>query len=338
MEGTKGDKVVKRLKVGDTIALFSPSTPITAICPNRYKRGKEFLESKGFKIRVGKLTGKRDFYRSGSIKERAEELNELIRDKEVRCIMSMIGGMNSNSILPYIDYEAFKKDPKIIIGLSDVTAILFAIYQKTAINTFYGPACVSSFGELEPFNEMTYKYFKDVLVDSNDNYIYEKPKVWTDEFLDWESQNTSKEERENKWQILNPGISKGRLVIGNLNTMSGIIASPFMINIKKGDILFIEDSLKDAATVERSFSMLKLAGVFDKISGLILGKHELYKDQGSGLKSFEILEEVLGDYDFPFIADVDCCHTHPMFTMEIGSEIILDANTESIKLTKSILK
>ena len=69
----------------------------------------------------------------------------------IKCIMATIGGMNSNSILPYIDYEAFKRNPKIIIGYSDVTAILLAIYAKTGINTYYGPALVASFGELPPF-------------------------------------------------------------------------------------------------------------------------------------------------------------------------------------------
>ncbi|MEG2917767.1 MAG: LD-carboxypeptidase, partial [Clostridium sp.] len=118
---------MKKLKIGDGIGMFSPSSPITSTVPMRYKRGKEFLESKGFNIVEGLLTGKSDYYRSGSIKERAEELNELIRNPKVRCIMSTIGGMNSNSILPYIDYEAFKRDPKIIIGYSDVTAILLGI-------------------------------------------------------------------------------------------------------------------------------------------------------------------------------------------------------------------
>ena len=79
--------------------------------------------------------------------------------------MSTIGGMNSNSLLPYIDYEAFKKDPKILIGYSDMTAILLAVYAQTGISPYYGPALVASFGELEPFLSETYKYFKDIAID-----------------------------------------------------------------------------------------------------------------------------------------------------------------------------
>ena len=97
-----------KLKKGDAIGIFSQSTPITAKSPKRFKMGIEYLENKGFKIIKGDLTGKSDFYRSGSIQERTAELNNLIRTPEVKCIMSTIGGMNSNSLLPYIDYDAFK--------------------------------------------------------------------------------------------------------------------------------------------------------------------------------------------------------------------------------------
>lgn len=321
-----------KLNKFDKIGIFSPSSPITKQCPIRFHRAKEFLMSKGFSIIEGNLTGKSDFYRSGSIKERAEELNQLIRDPEVKCIMSTIGGMNSNSLLPYIDYDAFKKNPKIIIGYSDMTAILMAIYAKTGIQTYYGPALVASFGEFPPFNEMTYKYFEDILMNDSKNYIFEPPKFWTEEFIDWSTQNREKNRIENSWLSLKDGIAEGRLIIGNLNTISGIWGSPYMPTIEKGDILFIEDSLKDIALVERLFSLLKINGVFEKIGGLIYGKHELFKDLGTGRKPYEVLLEVLGDFDFPLLTEVDCSHTHPMFTMPLGAKIRLNTFEKSIQL------
>ncbi|GMQ63563.1 S66 family peptidase [Vallitalea maricola] len=329
--------MINRIKEGDAIGIFSPSKPITSTCNKRYSRAKSFLESKGFRIIEGKLTGKNDFYRSGSIIERAEELNELIRNPEVRCIMSTIGGMNSNSIIPYIDYDAFRKDPKIIIGYSDVTAILFAIYAITGITTFYGPALVASFGELEPYNELTYNYFTEVLVHKNSNHHkYKMPEVWTEEFIDWESQEKSKNMIKNKWITRKKGEAEGRLIVGNLNTMTGIWGSQYMPKILEGDILFIEDSLKDAATVERLFSLLKVNDVFERISGLILGKHEKFNDRNTGRKPYEILEEVLGENNIPFLAEVDCCHTHPMFTMPIGKKIKLNATEKTIELIEEI--
>lgn len=324
---------IQKLKQGDTIGIFSPSSPITCFCPKRFERAKKYLEGKGFKILEGNLTGKSDFYRSGSIRERAEELNALIRNPKVKCIMSTIGGMNSNSLLPYIDYEAFKKNPKIIIGYSDVTAILLAIYAKTGIKPYYGPALVASFGEFSPFVDYTYEYFKDMLVDDTlFPYTLKTPSVWSEEFIDWETQDRAKEQIENQLVTVYGGTVRGRLIGGNLNTMQGVWGSEYMPEIKEGDILFIEDSLKDASTIERSFSLLKVSGVLDKISGIILGKHELFNDSKTGRKPYEILLEVLGDKKLPFIAEFDCCHTHPMLTLPIGCEIELDATNKKVSI------
>lgn len=326
-------KYMNKLKPGDTIGIFSPSSPITYFCPERFHRGEKYLETMGFKILEGKLTGKNDFYRSGSIKDRAEELNELIRNPEVKCIMSTIGGMNSNSILPYIDYKAFKRDPKIIIGYSDVTAILLGIYAKTGINTFYGPALVASFGEFPPFVDYTYRYFKEILMDDIElPYSYKMPEFWSDEQIDWNIQDRAKKKVENSWITVHGGIVRGRVIGGNLDTMQGIWGSEYMPEIKKGDILFIEDALKDIATIERSFSLLKVNGVFDRVSGIILGKHQVFDDSGTGRKPYEVLLEVLGNRKLPFIADFDCCHTHPMFTLPIGCDIELNATEKKISI------
>lgn len=328
-------KLIAKLKYGDSIGIFSPSSPITSSCPERFERSKKYLQEKGLKIIEGCLTGKSDYYRSGNIKERAEELNNLIRNPEVKCIMSTIGGMNSNSLLPYIDYEAFSRDPKIVIGYSDATAILLALYAQTGISTYYGPAFVASFGELPPFVDDTFKYFKEIIMDKIElPYIFETPEYWTDEFIDWKTQDRAKEQRANQWLTVYNGIARGRVVGGNLNTIEGIWGSKYMPEIKEGDILFIEDSLKDITTIERSFSLLKINGIFDKISGIILGKHELFDDLNTGRKPYEVLLEVLGDKELPFIADFDCCHTHPMFTLPIGCEIELNATEKKISIMK----
>lgn len=322
-----------KLKAGDGIGVFSPSSPATCFAKERYKRAKEFLSSKGFKVVDGSLTGKSDYYRSGTISERAEELNELIRNPDVKCIISAIGGMNSNSILPYIDYEQFAKTPKIIVGHSDVTAVLFAVYAKTGINTFYGPAMVPSFGELNPFLDLTFEYFKQILIDEMAlPYDLPMPKIWTDEFVPWGESESEKTGRPNDWIVLNPGVTEGRLIAGNLDTMQGIWGSEYMPEIKDGDILLIEDSLKDVATVERSFSLLKLNGIFDRIGGLIVGKHELFDDKESGRKHYEILLEVMGNTQIPILADFDCSHTKPMLTLPIGCRVKLNCNNKQVSI------
>ena len=273
--------LANKLKVGDSIAVFSPSSPATVTAQRRYLRGKHYLEQRGFKVVEGELTGKRDFYRSGSIKERADELNSLIHNKDVKCIMAAIGGMNSNSILPYIDYEELKKNPKIIVGYSDVTALLLGIYAKTGLVTYYGPAMVASFGELPPFVDWTYDYFINVIMGKADiPYRPLMPSSWTDEYINWDTQNVSKKSCHNKWITLNTGKVRGRLIGGNLNTMQG--------------------------------------------------KHELFDDCGTGRKPYEILQEVIGEVNFPILAEFDCCHTHPMITMPMGCEVELDAEQKRV--------
>lgn len=328
-----------RLERGDTIAVFSPSSPATATVKSRYLRGKEYLENKGFHVVEGSLTGKWDYYRSGTIRERAEELNALIRNPDVRCIMSAIGGMNSNSLLPYIDYDALKVDSKIIIGYSDVTALLLGIYAQTGLVTYYGPAMVASFGELPPFVDETYAYFENIVMGKGETpWLMPTPQFWTEERIDWNIQDRGKTGVPNALVTLHPGKHTGRLIGGNLNTMQGIWNTTYMPEIREGDILLIEDSLKDAADIERSFSLLKISGVFNKIGGLILGKHELFDDMGTGRKPYEILQEVIGEVTFPILAEFDCCHTHPMLTMPIGCTVTLDVSVQQVTIESEFVK
>lgn len=249
----------KSLKYGDTIGIYSPSSPVTYTSPKRFERAKSYLQQKGFHILEGSLTGRYDFYRSGSIQERAEELNVLIRNPNISCIMSTIGGMNSNSILPYIDYDAFLNNPKIMIGYSDATALLLAIYAKTGIPTFYGPALVPSFGEFEPFVDCTYKYFAETLLhDHSLPYHIKQPLFWSDEFINWEEKTKEKELRPNDWISVIDGKTTGRIIGGNLNTIQGIWGSPICHIFKKATFSSLRTVQKMQLLLKEAFHYLKL--------------------------------------------------------------------------------
>lgn len=333
--GGKRSLKVKKLGTDIGIGVFSSSSPISATVPVRYERGINYLRSKGFRVYNGQLCGRQDGYRSGTIRERAEEFNQLLYREDIQILMAAIGGNNTNSILPYIDYEYLEKHPKVVVGYSDTTALLLGIYAKTGLVTFYGPAAASSFGEFPPFVDWTFENFNEVMRKIELPYHYKMPEVWTDEFINWSDQNRAKEEYKNDWICVKQGVCHGRLIGGNLNTMNGFFGTEYMPEIKEGDILLIEDSLKDACTIERSFSLLKLAGVFDKVGGIILGKHEKFDDNGTGRQPYEILLEVIGDVQIPILADFDCCHTHPMLTMPIGCEVMLDAANKKVVLVES---
>ncbi|MPW36610.1 S66 peptidase family protein [Vibrio sp. B1Z05] len=322
----------KALNVGDKIGFFSPSSPATVFAEIRFERAKAYLASKGFELVAGSLTGKSDSYRSGSIQERANELNELIRDPSVRCIMSTIGGNNSNALLPYIDYETLRHDPKIIIGYSDVTALLMGIYAQTGLVTFYGPALVASFGEFPQLVDNTFESFIDILSSTSSIYSYAMPKEWTDVRINWDTQDTGKPTYTNIWEFIGKGVVQGRIVGGNLNTMAGIWGSPYMPQIRQGDLLLIEDSLKGIETVERSFAHLFACGVFDKVGAIILGKHELFDDKGTGRTPLDVLLEVLNGKEVPIFYGFDSCHTHPMLVTPLGIQGRIDFDNNQFTL------
>ncbi|MGR5126370.1 S66 family peptidase [Photobacterium swingsii] len=320
------------LKQGDTIGFFSPSSPATHFAPTRFARAKQYLESQGYKLKAGALTSQSDHYRSGTIQQRADELNALIRDPDVRCIMSTIGGMNSNSLLPYLDYDALKADPKIIMGYSDVTALLLGIYQRTGIITFYGPALVASFGELAPLVDDTFASFSALTQPQPLPYRYNQPQYWTDAFINWEEQTETKPVKVNECEFQGEGVYSGRLIGGNQNTMMAIWGSDYMPDIRQGDILLVEDSLSDIATLERTTAQLKISGVFDRVSAIILGKHELFKDLGTGRRPIDVYREVLNGQPMPIVNGFDSCHTHPMLTMPIGATVTLDFDLGTVDI------
>lgn len=325
-----GIHMFEQLKKGDKIGLFNPSWPATVHAKERYDRAKKFLENKGFVLVEGSLTGQEESYRSGSPKARAEEFNTLLKDPSIKMIMSTIGGTNSNSMLPYINYEAFKRNPKIVVGYSDTTAILLALYARTGIPTYYGPALIPSFGEFEPLVNNTYTYFENYFCNRAAPYTIEKVPFWSDEKTNWLEYKAPKKLYNNEWIATGEGIVEGRLIGGNNNTMYGFIGTEYFPEFKEGDILLIEDSCKDAATVEKNFAMLKLHGIFNKASVILLGKHELYDDEGSKKTQLDLLLEQLDGLKVPILSEIDCAHTHPMFPLAIGKRIRVNLEKKSI--------
>lgn len=326
-----------KLNEGSTIGIISPSCPITYDAPYPTEIAKKFLNSKGFKIVKGNLYGKIDScYRSGTIKDRAEELNEMIHNDEVECIMASMGGYVSVSMLPYIDYDYLKQHPKVIVGHSDVTSLLLAINEKCGFPTFYGPNFITSFAHKQFFQEYALDAFLKV-INHSEPYTILKPEYYTDEATDWYTtkevfNETLKNEKAipNEWKTIVPGIAKGRLIGGNTDNFSLLYGNSYCPVIQEGDILFLENINEEVDFFERAVSSLYTHGIFDKISGLILGKPKGYNDLQSNKSELDILFEIIGKPKFPILADVDCGHTVPIITLPIGTEIEMNAKEKEI--------
>lgn len=339
MENKKTQFNLPKLNKGSTIGFFSPSCPITFDAPYAVQKAENFLQKRGYKIKRGNLFGKIDsYYRSGKIEKRANELNELIYDNTVDCIMATAGGYVSVSILPYIDYEYLKKHPKIIVGHSDVTSVLLAVYEKCGFPVFYGPNFVTSFAHSEEYCTLALNAFEKA-VNYNDPYVIKNFDFYTDEATDWylkkdafDKQISNEKRIKNKMKTIVAGQARGRLIGGNTDNLSLLYGNPYCPQIKSGDILFLENVNEEADFFERILANLFTFGIFDKISGLILGKAKGYDDITSGKSETDILSEMIKNPRFPILADFDCGHTVPINTLPIGKEIILDTEKQQITL------
>ncbi len=325
--------MAKRIEKGATIGVFSPSYPITAESANASARATAFMESQGVHVKKGTLWGQRDAYRSGTAQERADEFNELLRDPEVDCLMASVGGFVTNGMLPYIDYDYVAAHPKPIIGMSDVTALLMAVFAKTHIPVYYGTNFVTSYARLSPYRDIAFQCLCDV-VNFEENYEYSAPETYSDELIDWNREFVSEKQIANKIITLQGGKVTGRLIGGNLNTLTSIWGTPYMPEIRRGDILFLENTEEWAGYTERYITWLKLCGVFDRIGGLILGKHRDFYDAETGKKSYEVVMDALGDVPFPVLAEADFSHCAPMLTIPIGVTAELDADAQTLKLLR----
>jgi len=326
-------KLIKphKLNIGDTIGIFTPSSP--AYCANEelFINGVKNIEKLGFKVKLGSLTKKRasQGYRSGTPIERADEFMQLIQDDQVHALLSTIGGMNSNSMIPYLDFDLIRKKRKIMCGYSDVTSLHLSILKYAGLKTLYGPALMTWFGEYPNGIEESIQSFLDATMNFDHKTKTLKPfSKWSNHFRDWSNgdwKNIPRQWNENQgWKVLNPGSVKAEIVIANLNTLISSTGTDYFPDIEN-KILLIEEMAAPYSKEERSLTQLKLMGVFDKISGLIMGKPEMPNPEGAPFDLNELLMEVVGKRDYPIVSEFDCSHTIPMHTIGQRATVTLKA-------------
>ncbi len=170
---------MKKLKINDEIRVIAPSRSMNLLDDKTIKNAIKTLEELGLKVTFGKNVMKYDKdYNCATIEERIRDLEEAFLDKNVRGILTVIGGYNLNQILKYINFDIIKNNPKIICGFSDITTLFNSIYKKTGMTTYYGPH-FSSFG-MEKGLEYTIEYFKKIMFD-NDEIIIKDSETYSDD-------------------------------------------------------------------------------------------------------------------------------------------------------------
>ncbi len=314
------------LKAGDEVRIVAPARGLRLIGQDSRELAKARFEEMGLKVTFGKNTTDEnwDMFGSADVEKRADDLNEAFGDKNVKAVFTVIGGSNSNQLLPYLDYELIRQNPKIFCGFSDITALLNGIYAKTGLVTFSGPH-FSSLG-MKKGAEYMLENLKKMIFGSQENEV--KPSdFWSDDlwFINQEERHFIKNDG---WHVINAGKAEGTIVGGNLGTFDLLLGSSYRPAFEKNTVLFVEECFTseatDAGDFERHLQALIYQPDFENVSGIVIGRF-----QKASNVTKEKLEYIIKSKKalnrLPVIANVDFGHTTPLLTLPIGGECRMDA-------------
>lgn len=310
-------KKARALRPGDTIVLVAPAGPIEIAALRKFAGG---LEKAGYKVRIPKGIERKSGYLAGSDEDRAAELNEAIRDPNVRAIFPCRGGYGLTRILDKIDYSALRKDPKIITGFSDLTALHLAVARKARVITFHSPMTMRDLWQEDKDFAFAAGSFKRAV------------------FADQYKPNAVGYQIDVPHNQLGPvrlvgGKASGRLMGGNLTLICSTLGTPYAIQ-PKGVILFIEDVNEAPYRVDRSLSQLRLAGVLDSVAGIVVGDFSK-KDTKDGGEYVRVFREYFAGMKVPVVMNFPVGHITHNATLPHGAMVELDGDAPSLRLLEN---
>jgi muramoyltetrapeptide carboxypeptidase len=318
----------KRLHPGDTVAIAALSGPRSADRRGQLDAAVAAFEAEGFHVRVTPLveSGDTHFWRAAPPGVQAAELNGLLNDPEVRAIVSFTGGNATTAYLDRIDYDAVRRDPKPLLGFSDITALHLAIHSQTGLVGFHTDLAPAFGGRdlggasAQQRQAVTNALVLDLLTGKLDEVALPA---------------------DNTWDTWKPGQATGRLMGGLLDRLINVQASPYPLAPETWDgaIFFWEDVGRNLGHVWNQLHVLRMQGVFDRVGAMVVGiplDVEIPADAPFGPFTVkDIVLDVLGDYDFPVLAGVDFGHTGPNLPMPIGTLAAVDATSRTLRLLES---
>jgi len=309
-----------RLKPGDTIALINPSGAIYE--RELYAVATESLQAMGFKVREAPNLRARYGHLAGTDRQRADDVNAQFADRGVHGLLAMTGGSGGNRMLPLVDYELIRRNPKFLGGFSDLTALINAVHVKTGLVTFHAPMAASE------WNAFSVDHFKRTVM-AAESMALSNPKADDDALVS----------KAGRISTIRAGTARGPLVGGNLAVLAALAGSAYWPNFK-GAILLLEDVNEYIYRVDRMLSTLKLAGALDPLAGVVLGAFTNC-EPGEGFGTLT-LDEVFDDYfkplNIPVYRGAQFGHIKKKFTLPIGLPVEMDATAGTIKyLTGAVL-
>lgn len=307
-----------RLKKGDEIRIIAPSRSMARLSKETIILATKRLEDLGLKVTFGKNVMKsQDIYECGTIEERIADLHAAFSDSNVKGILTVVGGYNINQLLPYIDYNLIKRNPKILCGLSDITALQNAIYAKTGLVTFSG-VHFSNFGMKKGF-EYSEEYFKKMLLDECKEVEVKSSDTYSSD--EWYMMQDDRTFIPNEGMVvINEGEAEGTIIGGNLCTLNLLQGTEYMPDLE-GKILFLEDTgnLNSNFLLEfdRNLESLMQQKNFSRVKGIVLGRAEENSEMNVD-KWKMMLATKRGLQGIPIIINANFGHTTPIITFPIG--------------------
>ena len=311
------------LKLGDTVAIAALSSPLETEVLEMYERGVKELEGLGFRVRAAPLVDieKTWWWASARPSEVAHELNELFRDPEIRAIWALVGGRFTLSYLDRLDYEVIASNPKPLIGMSDISALLLAIHSRTGLVTFHADTLLFGVGEWKALSDADHR----AQADAYRRVLTSKEPIGALPAL-------------SAWETWRPGRAEGPLLGGLLQRFVRIQATPWALDPERfdGAILFIEDLNTPTINVWNDLQVLRHNGVIDRIAGLLVGPVETVQILDEAPQSLrEVVLDVLGDRDIPVIGNVNLGHAGPNIPLPLGIRAAIDADKLTVDLVEA---
>lgn len=315
-ESTGRKKTIRpqRLRTGQTVGLIAPGSSIDE---ERLQKAIKTIEGLGLKAKYTKNILAERGYLAGTDEQRLSDLHQMFGDPEVDAIWCIRGGYGCTRLLPKINYKLIRKNPKILLGYSDITALLEAVHQKTGLIGFHGPVAVS-----EP-TTYSMNHLRSVLFEPKNTVTIQNAK-----------ENEESTEKNFAIKVLSPGKAKGELVGGNLSLVTSLLGTPYEPCIKN-KLLFLEDVGEKPYRVDRMLTQLRQTLDLKKAAGIVLG---IFADCEGGKKSLslmETLEDRLGDLNIPIIYGMSFGHIDHQFTLPVGISAELDTQSATLKLLET---
>ncbi|MBJ6984397.1 LD-carboxypeptidase [Luteimonas sp. MC1750] len=304
----------RALREGDTVALVSPSSATDDRLNLQLSR--DVMEALGFRVKTGAHHASRRGHLAGSDAARAGDINAAFADPEVRAVVAVRGGSGAARLLPLLDYDAIRANPKVLLGYSDISALHSGIHARTGLVTFHGP---NGTGSWNAFNADQFRrlFFQRELMH------YRNRVEAGDELVP----------RRNRTLTITGGRAQGQLVGGNLAVLTALAGSPYLPDFR-GKVLFLEDVSEAPYRIDRMFSTLRLMGALDGLAGFIFGECTDC-DPGDGYGSLT-LDEILDDYirplGIPAYRGAMIGHIREQFIVPVGGQVEMDADDGSFRL------